>query len=326
MKKLALTTMALVTLAGCGVPGLAARQGATARPAGAIAARHLKPSVRLNGAPNGAVQPGAPAALAIGFVDDGRPVTEFEPSHGKLMHLIAVSSDLDTFAHLHPDLRDGVFQLAANQPSSDPDNQDAARAFSKPGGYFLFGEVTPRGEDLHQPRFELTASGPAAPVALRPDPVAPDGTLRKYFTPDGRPGKAGDAYQVTLKLERGEHHPGMPMVTLNYNLQETHDATRHYAPVTNLEPWMGMPGHAILIGAGGATLSDKVFRHLHAGHGGHMAIEGGGHGGGGEPGATGPDLAFMMMGADVPAAGLYKVWMQFKHHGRILTLPFVIRL
>lgn len=327
MKKVLASTVAVMMLAGCGASGLTAKTAASIRAAGAVAARHFKGSVLVNGTAGGTVQPGAPANLSFGFVNDGKPVTEFEPEHGKYMHLVAVSSDLDTFAHVHPDLRGGTFQLAANEPSGDPDNQDAARVFPKAGSYFLFAELTPQGEGPQEPRYQVVAPGAAQPVALVPDQPAPDGTIRKFFTADGRPGKAGDAYQVTLKVEKGEHHPGMPMVTLTYNLQESHDQSRHYGPVTTLEPWMGMAGHAIVIGAAGARLEDKVFRHLHASHGAHTATDGGDQDhGGAEPGLSGPEVSFMMMGADVPADGVYKVWAQLKNHGRVLTLPFVIQL
>lgn len=106
----------------------------------------------------------------------------------------------------------------------------------------------------------------------------------------------------------------MPMVNLAFNLQ-VHRG-RGYAPINDLEAWLGMPGHLVMIGKDG-QLTDKVFRHLHADHGGHLE-DAGNH--------AGPDVTFMLMDPEIPPAGVYKVWGQFKRQGRVLTVPFVIQL
>lgn len=328
MKKLLFSAMAISVLAGCGSTGMPVRAWGQAAAGTKMAAKQVEGRMLVNGVPNGEIKPGQAGKLAFSFAGPQGPHTRYDEMHGKFMHLIAVSSDLETFAHMHPDLdATGTFTQVVNQASADPDNRDAARALPKPGTYFLFGEVTPAGESIEEPRFTLKAEGTAAPAPLRLDAPQPDGTIRKFFKADGQPGQTGDAYQATLTVEKGEHHPGMPMITLTLNLQMTHAQTRHYSPVTNLEPWMGMTGHAIVIGAAGRRVQDKVFRHLHSGHGDHLA-DGGGHGGGGhggEPGPGGPDVTFMLMGDEVPAAGTYKIWVQTKHNGRVLTLPFVVR-
>lgn len=334
MKKLMISALTLSVLAGCGTAGLPVRTWGQSTASTKVSARQVESRMLVNGVPNGVVEPARSGKLAFSFAGAEGPYTRYDEMHGKFMHLIAVSSDLETFAHMHPGLdATGTFTQAINQAASDPDNRDAARAMPKPGTYFLFGEVTPAGQGIEEPRFTLKAEGTAAAAPLRLDAPLPDGTIRKFFTADGAVGQAGDPYQATLSVEKGEHHPGMPMITLTLNLQMTHAQTRHYTPVTNLEPWMGMTGHAIVIGAAGRRVQDKVFRHLHSGHGGHLAsgnplVDGGGHGGGGhgdEPGPGGPDVTFMLMGDEVPAAGTYKIWVQTKHNGRVLTLPFVVR-
>jgi hypothetical protein len=118
------------------------------------------------------------------------------------------------------------------------------------------------------------------------------------------------------------------MVHLNLNIQAAHAMGHgvHYMPVTDLQTWLGMPGHGVLLGAAGANAQGKQFRHLHAGHD-HGAGGPGHPGHPGQPGGgAGPDLVFMMEGHDVPPAGLYKLWGQFKHHDRVLTFPFVFQL
>ncbi len=286
----------------------------------AAAARGLAGTLQVDGGP---VQPGQPSTWRIAFhgADTGAPITAYERDHEKYMHLIAVSADLATFAHVHPDLAptSGIFTLRANTPTSDPDNQDAARIMPKPGPYLLFTEVVPLGQRVAQATFDLRAAGEASPVALTPDPVGDDGVIRKYFKADGRPGAHGDPYRVALTATKGEHHPGMPMITFLFRLEEARQAPGGvtYVGIDHLQPWLGMPGHAVLIGAKGATAAERTFRHLHAGHGDHRDRR--------DPGA-GPELSFMVMGYDVPDPGLYKIWGQFKYRGRILTFPFALAL
>ncbi|MFN3429359.1 MAG: hypothetical protein ACK46X_05345, partial [Candidatus Sericytochromatia bacterium] len=42
--------------------------------------------------------------------------------------------------------------------------------------------------------------------------------------------------------------------------------------------------------------------------------------------APGARLTFMVTGEDEMPAGLYRLWCQFKHGGRVLTAPFTIKL
>jgi hypothetical protein len=40
-----------------------------------------------------------------------------------------------------------------------------------------------------------------------------------------------------------------------------------------------------------------------------------------EPATRGPTITFQPM---MPAAGIYKLWLQFQRHGTVITVPFVI--
>lgn len=281
----------------------------------------------VGGAENGNMTPGRPADWTFRFQDGalGSPVLRFDLEHEKFMHLIVVSRDLARFAHIHPDWNEGsgLFTISVNRATADPDNQDADNAVAAPGSYLLFSEVKPRGKPVSHVGFAVTASGREVLGPLVPDQSLPSGAIRKYFKEDGTPGRAGDAYQVDLRVEPVA---GMTHVTFNISEAMDHGGHRMYSGVTNLENWLGMPGHAILIGATGSGVEDKVFRHLHAGShgGGHDGGHPGGHGGhNGSPGA-GPEVMFMMPGEDIPPAGVYKLWGQFKHKGKVLTFPFVI--
>lgn len=274
---------------------------------------NLEGEFDVDGKPGNTVEPGDPSHWTLMFKDANThvPVLEYELDHGKYMHMVAVSRDLSTFAHIHPtfDPQYGHFDIDVNTPSSDPDNQDTASVVTKPGPVMVWTEMQPKDQDVTTKAFTVQANGVESPQAISPDPVLPDGSIRKYFTADGKPGQAGDAYQITLKISRT---PGM--VHLNYNLQQAVKKDRGvvYADIKDLQPWLGMMGHAIVISAAGDSVDDKFFAHLHAGHDDLR-----------HP-STGPDEMFMI--SETPPDGVYKIWGQFKHHDKILTLPFVFDL
>jgi hypothetical protein len=300
-----------------------------------IMAPGLKAEIRgkllVDGSETGTVRPGQPSELVFGFADaTGQQIKDFDLEHEKYMHLIVVSKDLEHFAHVHPDLgaATGLFKAKVNQTTSDPDNQDLARAIAKAGDFFLFAEVKPHEQrHVELTRFTVKAEGQAQAVPLTLDTVGANG-IRKYFNADSTPGQNGAPYQATLTVEKMDHD-GMHMVHLSLNVSAWHAAMHHYMGVNNLENWLGMPAHGILVGAKGDAVADRVFRHLHSGHHDHgmMAHDSAGdhdhdHGGG----SAGPDLMFMLHDDDIPPAGVYKFWAQVKHKGHILTFPFVIQL
>ena len=102
-----------------------------------------------------------------------------------------------------------------------------------------------------------------------------------------------DGYTVTLvgDLVAGEHSP----LTLR--------VTKGGEPVTDLQPYLGAYGHLVTLRSG-----DLAYLHVHPG---------------GEPGdgktKPGPDISF---GAEVPSAGAYHLYLDFKHDGVVRTAQF----
>ncbi|MBI3547832.1 MAG: hypothetical protein HY078_02145 [Elusimicrobia bacterium] len=281
----------------------------------------------VDGHVGGTVAPGRPSDWTFTFADSrtGRAVTDFEPEHEKYLHLVVVSDDLRTFAHVHPayDRKTGRFTVRVNQATADPDNQDLARAVPKPGRYFLFAELKPRGQSVQRVLLTAAALGQPDRVATLPDRRDATGKIVKYFTQTGEPGAAGDAYRVSYAVDK-ESMPGMVHLTFRIEAAMRHGDHAMYHEVTDLVPWLGMMGHAIVLGRTGDRIEEKIFLHLHAGHHDHPHDDHG-HGGHGHPphGSAGPDVAFMLMGDDIPASGVYKIWAQVKRGGRVLTFPFV---
>jgi hypothetical protein len=274
----------------------------------AESAAPLAAELRIDGSPDGLLAPGRPATLGLSFTDaaTGAPIDRFDIQHEKPLHLVAVSQDQSSFAHLHPTLdAGGRFTTRVNAPGG-PDDTHADRAFAVAGRYFLFAEVAPTGRGASLARLDLTVPGPAATTPLVPDATGPDGAIATYLKPDGSAGVEGDAYRTRVRFSRTEHGPGMPMLGLTVEVAER-TASGAYVGVRDLAPWLGMAGHAFVVGAAGDRARDRVFLHLHAD-------------------GSGPTLSFMAMGADVPPTGLYRLWVQVKHRDRVLTTSVTSRL
>ena len=104
-----------------------------------------------------------------------------------------------------------------------------------------------------------------------------------------------DGYTVTLAgdLVAGEHS----MLTLS--------VSKDGRPVTDLQPYLEAYGHLVALREG-----DLAYLHVHPG---------------GEPGdgktKPGPDIEF---GAEVPSAGGYHLYLDFKHDGVVRTAQFAL--
>ncbi|MCS7464350.1 hypothetical protein N0M98_30045 [Paenibacillus doosanensis] len=113
--------------------------------------------------------------------------------------------------------------------------------------------------------------------------------------PDASLTKTADGKEVTLatgKLEAGKE------ASLTFTIKDA--ATKQ--PITNLQPYLGAVGHVVI-------LSDDAEQYLHV----HPM----------EEKASGPDAKFM---TTFPKSGVYKVWGQFQHEGKVFTVPFVVKV
>lgn len=287
----------------------------------------LTGAIVVNGALNGSMNPQLPATWIFGFKDaEGEFFTDFEQFHGKHMQLFVISEDLADFAHFFPAFKpaSGLFRVRVNDWNDDPDNADAMHAARRAGRYMLFSEVKPYQGHKVESRYTVVAEGQPQPQGLNLDPVAPDGSIVKYFDELGQPGAEGDFYRITLRAPapREGDQPGRH---LKLRLDHKHADQSEYHGIHDLEPWMGTPGQVTLISQAGEGAAGRSFRHACAGHGGgHGDHElAGDHDHGDEPGA-GPELGFGLHG-QLPA-GTYKAWFQVQHHGAVRTFPFVLAL
>jgi hypothetical protein len=142
---------------------------------------------------------------------DGKPIRDFEPEQGKLLHLIVVRTDFTGYQHLHPRLGpDGTFSVELATPT--PGRYRAIADFVIDGRKYVLGTT-------------LTAPGRAAHAPL------PSASLHA----------SADGYDVELQrpaeLKAGEE------------AQLTFRITRRGRPVTNLQPYLGAYGHLVALHA-----------------------------------------------------------------------------
>jgi hypothetical protein len=190
--------------------------------------------------------------------------------HERLIHVFLVSRDLGWFQHVHPDeTPDGRFTLDVTWPG--------------PGQYALTADFYPAGGTPQLLQTMITTPdyrGPAFPSApdLRADANEPKtaGSLRVALTAPAL--TAGSELKLTFTLTDVESG----------------------APVSDLEPYLGAPGHLFFASA---DLVDAVHSHP-------LNLK-----------ALGPAVSFDVT---FPRPGLHKLWLQFQRRGAVVTVPFVV--
>ena len=246
-----------------------------------------------------------------------RQWTPLIPDHGHLMHLFLVRKEsLDGFAHLHPLPRDSTTFEATVPPLP-------------PGSYRLYADI------VHESGFAQTLVATlqiASPASTWHPSDGDDGWLA-----NGPQRSALDHEQAaqladgsTLTWERGD----APIV-VDVEAPLRFVVTAPDGKPALLEPYMGMPAHAMIARDDGA-----VFVHLHPAGTISLAAQQAfvlRQPGDTARGELGKRLAAMDMGSGRPGAALpgdvsfpyafpqpgrYRLWVQVKRHGRILTGGF----
>ncbi len=256
---------------------------------------------------------GKPATWTLKITDakSGAPLKDFETEMTKKMHLIVVKNDLSWFNHIHPALKpNGDFVVTTTLPTD--------------GSYKIYADYTPTGRAQEVPQHEFATGGktPAtSSVTLSPDKMQGAWLKKKFQShPEGEPQtKGGATYEVAL----------MPMPT---PLKAGQDSMLHFQvrdangkPVKDLQPYLGAMGHCVI-------LSNDTTKYLHS----HPMAEGASHdmskmgkmdmskmNDTPVPKSGGPDVIFH---TNFPEAGLYKVWGQLMHKGKVITASFVVNV
>jgi hypothetical protein len=172
---------------------------------------------------------------------DGMPLTSYEPTHEKELHLIVVRRDLSGFQHVHP-VRDAAGRWSV------PLTLQAA------GTYRVFADFAPTGHVE-----DADAHGAATSLTLGTD-ISVGGTYRPAPLPAPTARATVDGYDVVLT---GTPQPGR-------EVELTFTVARAGRPVTDLQPYLGAFGHLVSLRAG-----DLAYLHTHPAEEAHAGDSGG---------------------------------------------------
>jgi plastocyanin len=233
------------------------------------------------------IQTDEPVHLTLVFHDSqGRAVRFLEKVHQQPVHLIVVSKDLAEFDHIHPEPVPG-------------DAFSVTHTFTRAGEYWLYADYTAPGEPPSVARFSVAVTGgPRKPVMLHID-------TEYTKTVEG----IQVAFTAPQRLDAGRDLP------LAFTLT---DAANHQ-PIADLDPWLGAWGHIMIVGGNGesfihahplesAGTETSLLPHTHAAP------------------VSGPSPSTIRTVTGFRSAGIYKLWFQFQRHGRLITVPWVIRV
>ncbi|MBW4685692.1 MAG: hypothetical protein KME40_11475 [Komarekiella atlantica HA4396-MV6] len=176
------------------------------------------------------ITPKTPVSLAINVTDkEGKIIARFDQFQEKIMHLIVVSNDFQSFNHIHPTYKgNGRFEVQAN--------------FPHPGNYTLFSDykVAGKAEQVSVLKAEVPGTSPATPKI--------DLATTKTF---GNTKANLKLSQSTIKIGQEVH--------LIFNLQ---DAASNQ-PLKDLKPYLGERGHLVILKQS-SSLTQADYIHAHA--------------------------------------------------------------
>ena len=214
---------------------------------------------------------------------------DFKTVHEKLLHLIVVRKDLGIFEHLHPTLNPSTGEFSLPDITLPTD-----------GAYRIFADFTPNGKE-NNVIYEDVAAGVSSAYP-------PETTL-----PTSMESKNGD-YEARLTVNPANIRSSA-METLTFTIRE------NGALVTDLEPYLGAYGHAVIVRNG--TL-EYIHIHPHTDEHDHAAaltpFISTAYAHGLDQAQTGT-LSFM---TTFPFGGDYKIFLQIKHKGEVRTFDFTV--
>lgn len=180
-------------------------------------------------------------------------------------------------------------------------------AVNKDLSYFNHIHPEPKGKGLFEVKTQFPAGGeyklfadfvPTGGTATTKSQwVKVEGQTASFVPvqPDSQLTKLIDGKEITLtidQLQAGKE------ATLNFHIKDQ----KSNQPITNLQQYLGAVGHVVIL-----TEDAKEYLHVHP-----MDEK-----------STGPDAKFM---TTFPKSGTYKIWGQFQHEGKVISVPFVVKV
>jgi hypothetical protein len=176
----------------------------------------------------GNIQSGAETKLVIDVkAKNGQAIDKFETFQTKLMHLIVVSDDLQTFSHIHPTYKQkGRFEVQANFPQA--------------GNYTLVSDYKPAGQAEQVSLMSVKVVGKSV-AASKID-----------FS------KAKSIGDTKVQLNNADNLRAGKETMLVFKMQQANGQ-----PVKDLQPYLGERGHLVIM-KNSTALTRADYIHAHA--------------------------------------------------------------
>jgi hypothetical protein len=240
--------------------------------------------------PSAPVQPGHPVAVSFKVQQpNGQPLTQYKTGSGPHtgVHLIIVRNDLAYIIHQHPPVGPGG-QLRQTV------------TFPAPGPYKVLVDVYPNLPG-GQPNFQLFKT------------VDVSGTYHPRPLPPFKPDLVADGYHFNMQA-----HPSLHAIQAQFLNVDVTDAHGHKPTFV---PWFGALAHAIFFRQGSL---DYFHTHICAPNAPNCgALPGVASsritGSSGAPGK-------LTVGVLLPVPGTWRLFLQMKLGGRIVTAPFTLKV
>jgi hypothetical protein len=229
------------------------------------------------------VKAGVPITMffTVRHPGNGAPIRNFEVVHDKRYHLFIVSRDMDVFEHIHPEQRpDGTWAIEVKLP--------------KPGYYQILSDFIPTGGSPQFIGRTLVTTDFDGDLESQAAHLEPDTVLNKTV----------GSITAHLQLE-----PSILVAGQYGHLSFTLTDAVTGQPVTDLQPYLGAFGHALILSE---DMLDYV--HSHPFEGPESDIT---------KGFGGPNVTFE---GYMPRPGRYRAWSQFQRKGQVITVPFTLNV
>jgi hypothetical protein len=222
------------------------------------------------------------------------------PDHGHLMHLFVVRMpDMKAFWHLHPDqAQPGDF--AQNLP------------IMPEGQYKLYADI------VHHTGFPETQVATVNLPSVTGETLSGDDAGSFDLAPAEKVAQLSGGYHMVWQRDEKPFKTGQPY-WFRFRVED-----KDGKPATDLEPYMGMAGHAVFLSTDG-----KVFAHVHPAGSVSMAAVNLAEGRSPKAGMENMDhnasAAEVSFPYGFPQPGEYRIFVQVKRAGKVETGAFVAK-
>jgi hypothetical protein len=235
---------------------------------------------------------GTPATVRFFLSDaEGKPLQGLTLMHERYLHVVIVSQDFRVFAHIHP--RD--FERLT------PEVLNSGRffvryTFPRAGRYIIGLDFAVKGRPASR-HFVISVAGEPKMAALKKD-----------FSREKRSGGLDVTFSTTPER-----------LTANKEAVLSYVFEKDGKPVTDLRPWLGAPMHVAIVSSDLKNLLhvhgevSGMVAHSHDEDHMHMHI----------PPKFGPKIEVPVV---FPAKGLYEVFGQAGHEGKVILTRFMVEV